>query len=402
MVSRRAASSSDPERSRWWRFGYPALLGLLALAVPLLVWLGVNTILSSTEGTMVRTVDDPGEEGYEALVEPTPTLLVLALDDAGGLDAATLLALTAPEVGGAIVIPPAVALEHEQPAATLAETWATGGEDAARGGVEALLNVQINEARVVSPDEWASLVAPVGPLTIENQDLLEVGIDEGPIEVAAEDVRAYLQARTGPEESDLNRMVRHQQFWDAWFDAVGEQLDDPGVLPGESDVGLGLFVRELASSSVELRSLPVHGIEAPGGEVAAFEPEHDEIARMVARLVPFPLGAPPGARLRVRVLDGTGELDNGLPAVPGLVIGGAEISTVGNASSFDHEMTELLFADPELTERVQRLRDGLGVGELVSDVEPSEAIDVTVILGDDAIVGSGSGSGRQLEVPDGD
>jgi hypothetical protein len=64
--------------SRWWRFGYPALVGVFLFAVlPVLVFFGLRIILDSSDGQLVKRVTDPAAPGYEAVVEKTPTPLSL-------------------------------------------------------------------------------------------------------------------------------------------------------------------------------------------------------------------------------------------------------------------------------------------------------------------------------------
>jgi hypothetical protein len=59
---------------RWWRYGFPALLVLLVLAIPVLVVVGARVVLDSNDGKVVRTITDPAAPGWEASVEPTPVL----------------------------------------------------------------------------------------------------------------------------------------------------------------------------------------------------------------------------------------------------------------------------------------------------------------------------------------
>ena len=52
---------------------------------------------------MLAPIDDPAAPGFEALVDPTPTLVVLH-DDGELLDAVTLLTLPDPDGGGGGVL----------------------------------------------------------------------------------------------------------------------------------------------------------------------------------------------------------------------------------------------------------------------------------------------------------
>ena len=180
-------------------------------------------------------------------------------------------------------------------------------------------------------------------------------------------------------------MVRHQLLWAAWFEAVGLQLDDPDVVPGESGSGLGLFVRALAGSEVEIATLPVSVRTAGDTGSVAFVPLDGDVDALVARLIPFPVGPSPGSRQRVRILDGTGQLNNGLPAAPLLVEAGAEIATVGNARSFDYRTTQFVVGAEVDQQTVERITAAFGAGDVVTTEEAGSAVDVTVILGEDVV-----------------
>ena len=95
-----------PRRSRWWRFGYPIAFVALALAIPALVFVGLRVILDSSDGQLVRRVTDPTEPGYEAVLEPTPTDLVVSVDDdRRSSTRLTILSLTSDGVGGVMTVP---------------------------------------------------------------------------------------------------------------------------------------------------------------------------------------------------------------------------------------------------------------------------------------------------------
>jgi hypothetical protein len=112
-------------------------------------------------------------------------------------------------------------------------------------------------------------------------------------------------------------------------------------------------------------------------------PVDEQVTSLVARLVPFPIGAPPGARPRVRLLDGTGTLDHGLGAVAGVVAAGGQVDQIGNADAFGATTTRLEYHDDARLPEVERLQAALGVGEVVKVPSAQTAIDVTIVLGAD-------------------
>ena len=105
----------------------------------------------------------------------------------------------------------------------------------------------------------------------------------------------------------------------------------------------------------------------------------------MARLIPFPIGAPPGSRIRIELLDGTGELDHGVVAAPVLVQANGQIDLVGNAAGFGQPTTKLEYRDEARRAEVDRLREALGVGEVVATNDPGGTADVTITLGQDYV-----------------
>lgn len=381
-------------RPGFWRYGFPAVLVACTILIPVLAYAGRKTVLQSTDGVLLTEVTDPNAPGWQAITEPTPTLLLVQVDAANVPNGLTVLSLTGEGAGGLIFVPMTTVLELADLGMIPLNAAAARGVDALRTGVEGVLGAGMDEVQIVSPQQWADLATPVGPLTIDNPDAVTVAepdaegktverilFAKGTITVAPAEVAAYL-ATTSPGENDLNRLVRHKAFWDAWLRKVGAS-NDPAVVPGEVETGLGRFVRALGRDRVEKFPLPVQGAGIPGTTATVYVPIEAQVRSLVARLVPFPVGAPPGARPRLRVLDGTGKLDHGLRAVGLLVEGGGQIDQIGNARSFDVAATELVYYDEARRAEVERLRDALGLGTLVKGTDLSGAVDVTVTLGAD-------------------
>src|SRR5437762_3755073 len=64
-----------------------------------------------------------------------------------------------------------------------------------------------------------STVAGTVPATVERRtgDRIETVFEPGPTELTPEQVGDFLDL---PAETDLDRLVRHQSFWDAWLGAI--------------------------------------------------------------------------------------------------------------------------------------------------------------------------------------
>jgi hypothetical protein len=377
--------------SGWWRYGFPAVMTVLVLSIPTLVWLGSRVVLGSNEGRVVERVTDPAAPGFEAVVDATPVALVVGLDEAGALDGLTVLTLTSDGNGGVVQLPRDTVMGVPGIGnIPLSVVYRTSGLEVLREGVEGILNVGIPTVEVVGAEEWADLLAPVAPLEVQNPDPVvgtnvfgvpEVLHPAGRVILDREDVWPFLAARA-PGANDLSLMVRREAFWRAWLAEVRADPDAEGVVPGEVDSGLGRFVRRLARDDVEFTTLPVRAQTYDDGTRVAFEPDIPAVEQLVARLIPFPAG-PEGKRARLAVLDGTGRLDNGLGAAVVLARAGGQVQKVGNAAAFDVPLTRIVYYDEAVRPFAERFREALGVGEVVRSDELNAAVDVTVTLGTD-------------------
>ena len=100
---RRRRRRPAPKASPFWRFLFPLLVVAAGVAVFVLWREGTKSVLDSIDGREVELVVDPAEPGYEAFVDPTPTLMVVHTEQ-GALVGVTVLAQTALEAGGSGVL----------------------------------------------------------------------------------------------------------------------------------------------------------------------------------------------------------------------------------------------------------------------------------------------------------
>jgi hypothetical protein len=373
----RAPAGGAP--SQRWMAGFAATLAVAILLGGALALVGVRTLRDSTAGrTLTRT--DPSEPGFEGLLEPTPTLLVVHASG-GVLRSAALLSLATGDAGGSVLLlPPSVEVGDGTDAATLEVTYAFGATpDVVRGAGEAVAGVGVQDIIELDDARWAELVRPVAPLTIQNPDDVD-GFPAGTVELGAEDVAAWLEA-TRPGESVLGALYRQQLFWEAWVAAVAASADAAAV-PGELDSGMGRFIRGLAGGHLEVATIPVdEQDDGAGGTV--FAVDRDALRTVITDLVPFPIGTALAPRTRVRMLDGIGDPDHVRRVAPNVVAADATIVVVGNAEAFDHETSEIRYHHPSQRTAAERLQRALGAGTVVADVRPIDAFDVTIVLGTD-------------------
>ncbi len=378
-------------RSWFWTVAFPIVMVLIVIAIPMLLLAGRKTVLQSTDGKVLTEVTDPNLPNWQALTEPTPTLLLVQTGDDGTPVGLTVMSLTGDGAGGLVFVPMSTVLDlpdiGKLPLNVVAEK---AGIDGLQKAVEGILGAGMTEVRVVSPQQWADLVAPVGTITVANPDDVFVAdakgqkkvlFPKGQLNLEPKDVAAYL-ATTSPGESDLNRLERQKVFWEAYLRKVSASTD-PSVVPGEKETGLGRFVRALADDRVEMFPLPVQPVAIPGSTSELYLPVKDQVSSIVARLIPFPIGSPPGARPRVRLLDGTGKLEHGLAAAPLVVEGGGQIDQIGNGPTLDQAVTQLVYYDDAQRPAAEALQKALGLGEVVKGTSAGSAVDVTITIGKD-------------------
>ncbi|CAN5252471.1 hypothetical protein BH18ACT4_BH18ACT4_09340 [soil metagenome] len=382
------------------RAGFALVVGLSTLAVPLLGFIGFRTVLVSTDGRVVDTVLEPSEEGYQAVVDPTPVEFVVHVDDDGRVLSLTVLALGAGDEGGSVLFVPIETLTdpdtHEFGFDRLSGAFLLGGLDGVRGATSQLLGTSFSDSVEVDSERWAELVAPVAPLVLENPDDVGAEDDDGEPEVVfpagtltlqADDVGRYLALRD-PNETDTARLARHQLFWEAWLKSVAAASDLATAVPGEGGGGVARFVRGLATGDVAFETLPVEP-EASllGAEGLAAAP--DTVAEVVSRMVPLPTAPSPGGRVRVRVLNGTPEEEATREVIARLVPAGAEISVVGNADRFTYLTTAVTFSDGAREGDARRMREALEIGSVAFERSANDSVDVTIVVGLDFLVEAG-------------
>ena len=363
---------------RWWRWGWPVTLLVLAAAVPLLVWVGWAAISDSSDGTEVESRLDPSAPGYQAFVDPTPVLLLIHQAAEGNLAGVTLLALTNAEAGGAVLF---LAPETMTSTGPLSGRWAEAGRAGVADGLAEVLGIRPSETQVVDDQGWTGLVVAVAPVVFDNPDPLvapdgEVRFDTGELSLRAADVGPFLGWRNWGESPGA-ALFRHKLFWGAWLDLVARS-SNPDVIPGETNQGVGRFGRSLAAGSVRMEAAP--GVVGPSGAVAL---DPIATAELVNEVIPFPLPATDGSLPRVRLLDGVGDSALSQAAARVLSRAGAQITLIGNASEFGWETTKIVYGDIELAPHAEAYRDALGTGSTVFEEQADPSIDITVTFGAD-------------------
>ena len=373
--------------NRWWRYGFPAALVLLFAAVPILVYTGAKVVLSSNDGRLIPSTAGPDQPGWQATVPPTPTMVLGTVNDEGGLSSVALLALTSDHVGSLVLIPADTQTFVDGKPLRLFDAYRYGGKARLEKAVEAITGTGIDSITMADSSNWEQLVAPAGPLTFDNPD--DVIVDgtrlfpQGRVTVPPSKVGAFVESRNWAED-DTNRLLRQEYLWKAWFAKIAAAPGSSAV-PGEVDSGIGRFLQAMAHEQVEMDVLPVQVHALATAYAGVYLPLTAQVHALVGQVIPFPTAASPGDRPRIRVFDGTGRLGHGLAAAHNLAQAGAQIDAIGNASSLRVARTQLIVSKESERAAAEKLREALGFGTVVVNGGADDTIDVTVVLGADAI-----------------
>ena len=312
---------------------------LAAVGIPFLVWYAADAILTSTDGKVTSPVTDPAAPGYEVLVVPSPSHMVLGLDPGQELATVIITSLASNDLGGTALLISADTFANSTDR-TLADVYRDEGADAARLAVATLIDINTDDFTVLDAPGWEQMVAPAGPISVDNPAALEVNsagesppgvFGAGNITVEASQASVFL-GWSNDAESPQIRLQRQRAFLRAWIATIAAS-GDPGVIPGELDEGIGNMLRGLADgpASVEI----AEGTDTRiADDRPAVQVDLAALRLSVNNMVPFPQPVVEGARPKVRLLDGVGGLDVATLYSGELVRAGAQIIIIGNATEF--------------------------------------------------------------------
>lgn len=385
----------------WRRITFAVILVGLIAAIPVLGYTGYNLVSESKDGQYTGTTLSPQDPGYEAPVDPTPTAVAIQYDDQHMPTGLTFLSLAGGDGGGSVTFVP-LDTEVSEPSygvdrlrtsyEVVADRPALARERLA-SQVGRLLNVGIDEIIDLDNAGWEQLVTPVGPLTIDNPDQIDLGfgqvIPSGQTTLQPNQVGAYLAA-TIEGESDLNRLNRHEAVWSAWLDQL-EASGKAEAVPGESSAGISKFAKELASGPVTFQTLPVNNVP---GLIPLFKIDQEAVNQLITDTVASPTAAVPGSRFTVRLLNGVSA--DGIPSdlVRQIVGRGGAVTVLGNGPQFDTDETTVVYANPSDKDLATLIAKSIGAtGKVRLDREAPDTVDLTIVLGKD-VLGDETGAGQ--------
>ena len=391
---KRPAPSPHP----FWGLVFPFLV-VAAAALVFAVWRdGTKLVLDSNDGERIETITDLAAPGYRAFVDPTPTMLIAHLTDAGELVGITVLAQTVLDQGGtAVLISAELLLEpSDDPADAVfvRELYATEGLGGLSRGVGDLFGFGFRETLEMTTSElsgWLRLVEPLPVVlnddlvSVDASGLLEVEYPAGTREltgVAAANIYGWLNEG----EFDSNRTQRQVELWELWLSLVGGADDlDAVTLPFEE--GLSSYLRSLGAGTRQLEVLPLIAVSFGGDDppfYAQTGEQKEQLEGLARDMVPLPIGSHLGARPSVSVLDGTGRGTPRNELLSILVDAGAQITVIGNAAAFGVADTTVAYHIGDHQQVAFELADAIGASAVfVEDL--NRPVDLTVTVGLDRV-----------------
>jgi hypothetical protein len=369
---RRAVRRRERRRRRWQLVGTAVVVLVVVAAVIAAL---VHAIGDSDAAAPSTQVTDDAPAAVPAATGPRTALIVQAGSD-GRAASLTVLA-TGPHTHELVLVPPGTMTELPSfGLESLGSALSLGGPALLQASVENLLGVTLDDVVVVDDGRLRDLVANAGELTVDLPQPVTTRWDAGRNVIAPSDVGTLWAAPA--ETNDLARLARHQAFWEAWLSRLRR---DRRALPGGS---LRPYLDALRRSSVSIDLLPVEALDAGAGS-ELYKVRDDELEALVKSSLPDAVERGARGRPRVQVLNGTGAVGVAQAVTLRLVASPvrARVAYTGNADSFGHDETQVVFYDRKDQAIAERVRDALGVGRVVLSRVPLGIVDITVVVGGD-------------------
>jgi hypothetical protein len=372
--ARRAVRRRERQRRRWQLVGSAAAVLVVVVAAAGAVTAAIAGDDAPSRPAAAPTGADRAA-GAPAPAGPRTALVVQAGSD-GNAASLTVLA-TGPRTHELLLVPPGTMTELPSfGLEALGSALSLGGPALLQASVENLLGVTVDDLVLVDDGRLRDLVANAGDLTVDLPQPVPARWDAGRNVIAPADVGTLWAAPA--ETNDLARLARHQAFWEAWLSKLQR---DRRALPGGS---LRPYLDALRRSSPSIDLLPVEALDAGAGS-ELYKVRDDELEALVKSSLPDAVARGAAGRPRVQVLNGTGAVGVAQHVTLRLVQPPlrARVAYTGNADSFEHDETQVVFYDRKDQAMAERVRDALGVGRVVLSRVPLGIVDVTVVVGRD-------------------
>lgn len=359
---------------------------VVMILVPVFGYVGVRAVLDSTGGKDALADNVPIQD-----FPPTPTGLLLSVDDDGSLAGATVFVLGPSGAGGSIIPVPlnadvGFAVDARR---TIQQVYAEEGPEAAVFAAESVLLISINFWEVVDPPTLAGVLLPFEPYEVTLPNDVDPGAGAAPDDAIAAGT-SVLDARTAASVLSLGvgtagesaRVENAEGVWQAFAVKVGEGRPPTTPFVGAPTDFDGLMARVEAGpvASRGLSVVPFTEEQNPAGlDVVLLD--QTEAVFVFGSICPAQVSAPkPG--LLMRVVAPPGYDDQVRRTIDKILYVGANVVSVSLSGELRPE-TVFLVPDEENRNRLA-VADGI-FGEI--NIQQPEVriggVDVTVELGTD-------------------
>lgn len=274
--------------------------------------------------------------------------------------------------------------------------------------VDNILGITVDNAIAMTDVVLGKLVDQVdgleidvpSPLLRETNGSITTEFDAGTQRMDGAAVRRYVRFQAA-DETELSRLARAQQMWDALFDkwsalgtgvlaqrlrAVGREYRT-GLETGLQPLDIAELFAAFTAAGSEGRvytTLPVTPVSA-GGKEPALRIDEDAVSAIVRQYFGGSVPSNPYRGTRLEVQNGNGVPQIGEKVGLKLIPAGFRFVLNRNARSFDEQTTRIIVYDR--TEKAmgaaRKIRELLGVGEIQVGIRSQSLVDATVIVGHD-------------------
>lgn len=357
-----------------------------------------EAILESRSGSISQFTLDPEAPGFRAFTEPTPTALVVhtAVSPTTGAELVglTLLAAADGGVGGSVITIPRTFVGTNGTERPLADVFSDEGLDPLIVDVKDALGIGFADVVVLDASSWTTLMRADLPLdlTLREDLVLENPGDGEPRVLLAAGTRSFelaevarIASHRNPDEPGLGVALRHQQVWRSWISRTAASTERPALFQLES--GFVDLIGSLASGEVSYRVVPTTTVASEVPENTTYVALPDQIADLIAQIVPFPEAAEAGDRPDVLLLDATfGAVDSD-PVIEAIVRAGGRVTIIGNTEAGSSARSEVQIHDESATAVAEAITARLALeAPTVVPLDDATA-SLTVVIGADTSVG---------------
>lgn len=362
----------------------PRVVRRVVLAGLVAVTMVAGTVIGSYLWYNREDAQPPAVDGAAVVVEGS-SVLIVATDEADRAVSVGVMTNAGPDQSSVVLFPGALLIEvpgfgtHQ-----LAEANVLGGVDSVRLAIMNELGIAINGVAVLSPGDLAATldrdleITLASPFLQPDYNGAVVAAGVGAASYTPDEVEAMLMTLgTGGE---IEFVQRQRSVWEGYF---SELARTPGLVDDFADedaLGAALMKEGLGASRLVTTVAPVRQVGVGETQLLgladdqAFFDLHFSSIRM-----------PLEPRPRVEILNGTREVGITQAIAGQLIEEGFWILRTDNADRSSYRDTLIIAQGPAGQQEAVLVEHELGYGEIVIEQSASGSVDVSVILGSDAI-----------------